>query len=113
MSKTRVNYWVDLLILVAFGLTGLSGIVLLLVPGGRGASQLVTLGLPRAAWIELHDWTGIASIVGVFLHFVLHWSWLTCMTRKVLGGAVPKIAVPAACPVTVDTNRQPISQGVE
>jgi hypothetical protein len=105
MSKAKVNYWVDLLILVAFGLAGLSGIVLLLIPGGRGATQSIAMGLPRAAWIELHDWTGIASMLGVFLHFVLHWSWLTCMTRHVLRGALPKSGAPVACPTMIETNQ--------
>lgn len=92
MNKTSINYFVDILILVAFLLTGLSGIILLMIPGGRGLSQYVVLGIPRAGWVELHDWAGIGTMIGVFLHFVLHWKWLVYMTRKMLRGVWLKTA---------------------
>ena len=100
MNKTKINYFVDILILVAFLLTGLSGIVLLMIPGGRGLSQYVVLGIPRAGWAELHDWAGIGTMIGVFLHFVIHWKWLVYMTRKMLSGLWPKTAGQPS-PVTV------------
>ena len=104
MSKTKTNYLVDILILAAFLLTGLSGIILLLVPGGRGLSQYVLLGITRAGWVELHDWAGISTMIGVFLHFVLHWKWLVCMTRNIFRGLWPKTAE-QQCPVTIEMNQ--------
>ena len=104
MSKTKTNYLVDILILAAFLLTGLSGIILLLVPGGRGLSQYVVLGITRAGWVELHDWAGISTMIGVFLHFVLHWKWLVCMTGNIFRGLWPKTAE-QQCPVTIEMNQ--------
>lgn len=104
MSKPKINYVVDVLILIAFMMVGLSGILLLLVPGGRGASQYLILGIPRAGWIELHDWAGISMMIGVFLHFVLHWKWVVCMTRNMLHVITPR-AADVECPVVLEANR--------
>ena len=104
MSKPKINYMVDMLILIAFLLTGLSGIVLLLIPGGRGLSQYVVLGIPRAGWVELHDWAGISTMIGVFLHFVLHWKWLVCMTGNIFSGLRPG-AADQQCPVAIEMNQ--------
>ena len=100
MSKTKINYFVDILILGAFLLTGLSGIILLMLPGERGLSQYVILGITRAGWVGLHDWAGIGMIIGVFLHFVLHWKWLVYMTRNIFRGLWPTTAE-QRCPVAV------------
>ena len=105
MSKVKTNYIVDIVIMIAFLLTGISGVVLLLVPGGRGLSQYVVLGLPRAGWVELHDWAGIGTMIGVFLHFVLHWKWFVCVTRTSFSGLRPR-AAEAQCPVTAEMNPQ-------
>jgi quinol-cytochrome oxidoreductase complex cytochrome b subunit len=86
--KTRLNYWVDILIGLAFAATAVSGVVLLFAgsggyQGGRNPRHArEVLFLSRWVWKALHDWSGIVMAVGVGLHFVLHWSWLTCMTRN-------------------------------
>ena len=104
MSKPRINLMVDTLLLIAFLLTGLSGIVLLLIPGGRGLSQYVVLGMPRAGWVELHDWAGISTMIGAFLHFVIHWKWLVFMTVKLFTGRRPR-AADQQSPVALETTQ--------
>lgn len=104
MSKTKINYIVDMLSLLAFLAVGLSGIVLLLVPGGRGASQNLILGIPRAGWIELHDWAGISLMLGVCLHFILHWKWVVCTTGNLLRSLVPQTDG-AECPASLEAGQ--------
>lgn len=105
MSKTKLNYVVDMLSLLAFLAVGLSGIALLLVPGGRGAGQNLILGVPRAGWIELHDWAGISLMLGVCLHFLLHWKWVVCTTGNLLRDLAPR-ATGAECPAAFEADQQ-------
>lgn len=100
-NRARINYWVDLLIGAAFLLAAVSGIVLYLAgpsggyQGGRNPLYNRTiLLLGRAAWKDLHDWSGILMAAGVVGHFLLHWNWLTCMTRNLFRKARPQ-----SCPV--------------
>lgn len=87
-SRAKLNYVVDLIIGVGFVLAAVSGVVLLVVgsggyQGGRNPRMAQeVLSLSRFTWKSLHDWAGIALAVGVGLHLVLHWKWITCMTRS-------------------------------
>jgi cytochrome b subunit of formate dehydrogenase len=90
-SKAKLNFSVDSIILVAFVLTAVSGILLWVVlphggfQGGRNALYYQRLVLSRAGWLALHEWAGLVVIGGVAIHFLLHWDWLVCMTRRLLG----------------------------
>ena len=87
--KAKVNYWVDIIIAVAFVLSLVSGLTLYLGPsggyqGGRNPAYGQTiLLLSHHAWSELHTWSSIAMAAGAFVHLVLHWNWLVCMTRNI------------------------------
>lgn len=87
-SRAHVNYWIFVVIGIAFVLSTLSGLVLYLGPaggyqGGRNAGygQTVLL-LGHHTWSELHTWSSIAMAVGVLGHLILHWKWIARMTRK-------------------------------
>ena len=89
-SKAQINYWIDVIIGIAFFLSVLSGLVLFLGPsggyeGGRNpAYGRTVLLLGRHTWGELHTWSSIAMAAGVFGHLILHWNWILCMTKKLL-----------------------------
>ena len=104
MSKAKMNYLVDILILISFLLTAVSGIILLLVPGASGLSRTVVLGISRAGWVELHDWAGIGMTIGVVLHFFLHWKWIVYMTKNIFSGG-RSAQTQRACPVTIETEQ--------
>ena len=104
ISKANMNYWVDLVIVMGFIVSAVSGLVLLFAPsgggyqGGRNAAYAAeVLFLNRHEWISVHDWSSIAMVVGVFLHLVLHWKWITCMTRKIFVRGDKKSTL-KACP---------------
>jgi quinol-cytochrome oxidoreductase complex cytochrome b subunit len=105
-TKARLNFVVDLLILVAFLAATVSGLVLLNMPhdgyrGGRNPDfgQTVLL-LDRSDWNDLHVWGSLAMIAGIVIHLALHWRWIVCMVKKFLGfgrpSALPGTAQPAA-----------------
>jgi hypothetical protein len=107
MSKARTNYWVDMVIGIAFVLSALSGIVLFFAPsgyqGGRNAyyGQQV-LQLTTQTWNTIHTWGSFAMIAGVGAHLMLHWEWMICMTKKLFTRKRTVRAPaqePATCPV--------------
>jgi hypothetical protein len=72
----------------------ISGLLLwLVIPGGHRGFGITRSGLfaggnviwSRYTWIEIHDWTAVALLAMVIIHLILHWKWITCMTKKSLG----------------------------
>jgi hypothetical protein len=90
-TKGKINYWIDVVIGLAFGLSALSGLMLFIAPsgyqGGRNPyyGQTVLL-LSTHAWDTVHTWSSIAMISGVGAHLVLHSNWILCTSRRVIEG---------------------------
>ncbi len=88
ISKAKLNYFVDLIIGVGFLPAAVTGIVFLFVgsggyQGGRNPRYMTQiLSLSREVWKDVHTWSSLVMVGGVALHFVLHWNWLVCMTRR-------------------------------
>jgi cytochrome b subunit of formate dehydrogenase len=97
--KGKTQYWVDIAIAVGFVLSAVSGIVLYFAPsagfmGGRNpgyARQVLFLG--HDVWKSIHNWSSFVMAGGVFLHLVLHWDWIVCMTRNLAKRASKRKAV--------------------
>ena len=55
--------------------------------GGRGQTehpgQEDFLTITRGDWIDIHDWAGVALLVIIGLHMVLHWRWIVQVTKRV------------------------------
>ena len=88
MSKTKLNYLLDVVIAIAFITSALTGIVFLFAgsggyQGGRNlAFHTEILGLNRSVWSDLHTWVSLVMMGGIAMHFVLHWNWIVCMTKR-------------------------------
>jgi uncharacterized protein with FMN-binding domain len=77
--KQKVNYAIDAGMLIAFlacGLTGLAKMPQFALP--------IPLELYGAVSF-LHDWSGIASVALIIVHFVLHAKWFGTMTARLAG----------------------------
>lgn len=88
-NKANINYWIDVVIGVAFIVSALSGLVLLFAgpsggyQGGRNpAYTRQILFLARDMWKNVHNWSSIALIAGVGAHLVFHLNWILCMTKN-------------------------------
>ena len=82
-GNTKFNFWFDVTIFVAFIITALTGLLLWLVlPSGPGSSWVIFLGLTRQEWVNLHNWVGLTMLLGVVLHLILHWRWITCIVAR-------------------------------
>jgi hypothetical protein len=113
-SKSKLNFVVDALILIAFLAATVSGLVLLTMPhggyqGGRNPNFGGTvLLLTRDGWNDIHVWGSLAMIAGVVVHLALHWRWIVRMvkgfaatgTRSTLAGGTQPAPV-----VVPDNNR--------
>ena len=89
MKKSTRNYLVDLIMFLLALFEVVSGFVLwLILPKGggyRGGGGLVvetTFLWSRDTWIAIHNWVGVALVVVVVIHLVLHWRWIVSMTKR-------------------------------
>jgi hypothetical protein len=77
---SRLNYLVDLVLLLAFVMVMLSGILI-------SRSVLAVLGIQIAAspsWRFLHSTSANLVLLMVALHFALHWKWVVNSCKRYL-----------------------------
>ncbi|MDD3827836.1 MAG: DUF4405 domain-containing protein, partial [Anaerolineae bacterium] len=80
MSRAaRLNLVLDAVVALAFVICAVSGIALLLLPGGRAAVGPGLLS-SRVAWDLVHTWSGVALIAAAAVHFAIHWRWVKNVT---------------------------------
>ena len=90
MKKVFINYALDAVIALAFIVSAVSGLAFLVMGNGgyqgprNAAFATAFLGIPRASWSDLHLLTSLVMMAGVFMHFVLHWKWITCVTKQLV-----------------------------
>ena len=79
MNKSRISYFVDLLMGVFFIIAFVTGLLKwTLIIRALGLSSML---LPMAFISELHDWSGFLMGAMILLHLVLHGKWIICMTK--------------------------------
>lgn len=90
VKKTTSNYFVDCVILVAFVMSAISGLVFL-APltwfDANAATGPSFAGISLGFWNALHTHASLAMIGGVTLHLILHWGWILTMTKRTFGRA--------------------------
>ena len=110
VNKAKLNYWIDLLIAIAFLMSAVSGLMFLL-PGNwasAGADGLPRLlGLTLLTWSDLHTYSSLAMMAGVAAHLALHARWIRQMTASTFGAqrkgslrAVRRVETAEAVPAT-------------
>jgi len=71
MNRPKLNYIIDFFLFISFLIVSATGVMLFFMTQRRG----------NMAW--LHDWSGMVMIVLGFVHLVLHWKWIVCMTKNI------------------------------
>ncbi len=80
-----MNVLVDGVLAFGFVVSAASGIYFLLTPDSKGGAIADPMFLfSRAVWDNLHTWSSVAFIIAAILHFVIHWGWVTKVTRKII-----------------------------
>ena len=96
MNRTTVNALVDLIALIVFIPSLLSGIALWVLPeggyhGGLNPQALEPfLGLTRSAWKDLHLWSSLLFATCILAHLLLHLRYFSRMPQYLRGGAPGK-----------------------
>jgi cytochrome b subunit of formate dehydrogenase len=98
--RGRWNLVLDLVVAISFVITAISGIYFLFVPGGRWVADPMVL-FSRSTWDLLHTWAATVLISAVVIHFVIHWKWVTKVTRNMLGRGSGSNALQPTKPVIV------------
>jgi uncharacterized iron-regulated membrane protein len=83
------NYFLAVLLFLLGIVEVVSGFVLWLVlpggegyMGGRGLVSEATFLWSRGTWIDLHMVVGVALLVVVIIHLILHRKWIIRMTKR-------------------------------
>jgi len=93
-TRAALLYYTAVSAFLLFLLEVFSGFVLWLAisgddgfRGGRDGAlrpgQEEFLAVTRSDWIDIHDWAGVALLVIICLHVVLHWRWIAQVTKRV------------------------------
>jgi hypothetical protein len=94
-AKVYARAVVAIMLITGWCLTAISGFILWAASGEpRAGRQILSLGLTKHDWNEIHLWFGVAIIAITLIHVVLDWKALrgviryltsTHRTPKVLG----------------------------
>ena len=79
MDKSMINYSVNVLLLIAFGLAGLTGVFKFLTVNGLVPHVKF---MPFFLINTVHDWSGVIMTLLVLVHIVLNWNFMAAMTKK-------------------------------
>ncbi|MBN2211650.1 MAG: DUF4405 domain-containing protein [Sedimentisphaerales bacterium] len=87
MKRNSLNFWVDVLALLALIGLVITGTVMWrhLPPGYKGGHGITLWGWDRHDFGALHLWLGAAFMVLVALHLILHWAWVCTTTARFFG----------------------------
>ena len=86
MGKSKINYFVDLLMLISFIINAITGLIIFffLPLGVRKGGYQEFLGIIKQNWVDVHNWSGFLLIIFVAIHLILHWNWFVRMTKSLI-----------------------------
>ncbi len=77
ISRTLLNFWLDVLLLLVFSLLGwVSAVLQFVFPVGTQAAGWVLWGWDYIAWRNFQFAVLCAMAMAVLLHVMLHWTWV-------------------------------------
>lgn len=80
MTRSRLNYWVDIGLFITAVSTFITGIIKF--PGFLRLIGYSPRHLPMDLIMFIHDWGGLAVGVLSLVHVILHWKWMVKMTQN-------------------------------
>lgn len=91
MSKTILNFWLDVCLLLTFVAFGIVSTILQFVfPPGPAASGWMLWGWDYIAWRDLQFILLCIFTAEILLHVMLHWSWVCgIVTTRLLRQKAP------------------------
>ncbi|MFA5745952.1 MAG: DUF4405 domain-containing protein [archaeon] len=85
MDKIKINYFIDVLLIISFIVVAITSLVIFffLPSGVRQAGYQTFLGLTKHSWGNIHTISGFAMIILSLIHLILHFKWLTTMSKTI------------------------------
>ncbi|SFM17407.1 DUF4405 domain-containing protein [Methanolobus profundi] len=86
MNRTKLNYSIDLVLIILFLIVAITGAVMyFMMPSGvpRGRYQEY-IGITKATWTLIHNRSAFLMILFTGIHLALHKKWMCCVTKNVL-----------------------------
>lgn len=87
MNKAKWNAIIDAVLVSVMLIVMFIGILMgfFIDRGGGPEAQKYLWGLHRHDWGDLHLYFSLTLVALVVLHFILHMSWIRCMSKQCLG----------------------------
>ena len=84
MEKFKINYFIDLLMLVFFLIIAVTGVIkyFFLEPLSGRYNVISFLGISKYAWSVWHDYAGLILLVIIGVHIMLHLKWIWITTKS-------------------------------
>ena len=81
MNKAKINYVVDAGLVISLIISFVTGILKWL--GLRQFFKPAYKIMSSHSLKVIHTWSGLILGLLVLIHIILHWKWITCMTKSV------------------------------
>jgi hypothetical protein len=81
-KKAKINYIVDVVILIMFVLSVVSGFGLMRPKEERMMTTTAVMDENRTIISDIHILSSFLMVAGVMVHLALHWKWMVTMTRN-------------------------------
>ncbi|MDO9323422.1 MAG: DUF4405 domain-containing protein [Methanoregula sp.] len=78
MKRITINALVDIVCLITFIPSLITGLILYLVlpeGSGRGGGWATYLGIARNQWVTMHNYTSLVFAALLIIHLLLHWNF--------------------------------------
>ena len=80
--KVYTRAVVAIMLITAWSLLSLTGLLLWLAPSGRQSGQMQLLfGLTKGEWGDVHFWIAVATVVVTLVHLIIDWRALRGVIR--------------------------------
>ena len=76
---------VAIALIIVWGLTALTGLLLWLAPSGqRAGKQLLLFDLTKSEWGDIHFWVAVAVLIVTLVHIIIDWKALRGVIRYLI-----------------------------
>lgn len=87
-NMAKINYLIDVMILMLFVLSAVSGFGLMR-PNDARQTTTMEVNASRSIVSEVHILTSFLLVAGVGVHFMLHWRWMSAMSKALAQRRTP------------------------